>query len=85
MAGYAIIGGALAYNYDFPRGLFSEAIAGEAGIAIPTFGWTFVARVWRISQVSWLEWDWVDKYPVQHGYGRQDIRIVDDRPVDCGC
>jgi RHS repeat-associated protein len=85
VAGYAVIGGGIAYNYDFPRGLFSEALGGEAGIAIPTVGWSFLEYMFWVTQVPGLEWDWVDRYPIEHGYGRQDIRMVDDRPVDCGC
>jgi hypothetical protein len=65
--------------------LFSKTLAGEVGIAIPTAGWTFLGRMWWISQKSWLEWDWVDTYPIEHGYGLMDIRMVDDRPVDCDC
>jgi hypothetical protein len=84
IAGYAVIGGGVAYNYELPE-LFSKTLGGEIGIAIPTAGWTFVGRMWRATQKSQLEWDWVDIYPIEHGYGRQDIRMVDDRPVDCGC
>jgi hypothetical protein len=84
IAGYAVIGGGLAYNYELPE-VFSKTLGGEVGIAIPTVGWTFIEGMLRITQVPGLEWDWVDKYPIEHGYGPMDIRMVDDRPVDCGC
>jgi RHS repeat-associated protein len=87
VAGYLLIGGSMGYNYSdrFPLEVFEQAIAFEEGIALPTFGWSFVGHTWWLGQKPWLEWDWVDTYPIRHGYGRQDIRLVDDRPADCGC
>ena len=87
VAGSLGFGGGIAYNYsdDFPRKMFSQTIAGEYGVILPTFEWNFAGYMWWITQKSWLEWDWVDRYPIQHGYGRESIRMVDDSSMDCGC
>jgi len=82
-----IIGGGMAYNYSekLPLEIIQQTIALEEGIALPGLGWSFAGYTWWIDQRSCLEWDWVDRYPIQHGYGRQDIRTTDDESVDCGC
>ena len=70
-------------------GWFKEAIGGEYVFnLIPGAGaglnFEYIVQV-PIGPIPWLEWDSVDRYPMQHGYGRQDIRLVDDKPADCGC
>jgi RHS repeat-associated protein len=78
------LGGSAAYNYDDS---FPEFIATEVLIGTPTYSWSFVGGMLQMpfGNIDQLAWDWIDTYPIRHGYGRQDINMVDDGPVDCDC
>ena len=80
------VGGSVSIADDFPRHLFKEAVGGEYLFSLPGAEVNFEGMIQLPGgAISRMEWDSVDRHPIEHGFGRQNIRMVDDRPVDCGC